>query len=95
MDKEIKGFIYNADGKVCEVKPANGKDFKLSELQKIVGGYIEIANMNDGRIMVLNEEGKCNNLPINKKATELYKKFVYGNDFICGNVLICNSNLVR
>ena len=40
--------------------------------------------------MVINEEGKINDLPLNEKATELY---IYSeSDFILGDVLICNEN---
>jgi len=60
--------ILYPDGRHSEVKPANGTDFKLDELSKIVGGHIEIIPTRDGRIMVLNEEGKLLDLPRNEQA---------------------------
>lgn len=75
-----------------EVSPKNGADFKLEELRTFVGGSIEIAQTIDGRIMVLNEEGKLLGLPINDRATLLY---VYGSyDPICGDVLVCDDGEV-
>ena len=76
------------------VHPKNGTDFKLEELRKIVGGHIEIAETKfDGIIMVLDEEGKLKEKPINRMATHMYK---YGDqDPIVGNVLICNKNQIK
>jgi hypothetical protein len=59
-------------------------------VQNFVGGLIEIVKTKDGRTMVINEEGKINDLSINQKATELY---IHSNfDFIVGDVLICDEN---
>ncbi len=82
--------IFKADGQKIETQPKNGRDFKLEELKKIVGGYIEIVTLSGNRIMVVNEEGKVNGLPINIKATELC-----GYDIIVGDVLVCDSDEVR
>lgn len=86
--------IFKTDGDVLNVEPKNGKDFSLEELQAVVGGYIEIADMGD-EFMVLNEEGKLLNLPLNERATALYKKKVYAGDYIVGDVLVCNKNQVK
>jgi hypothetical protein len=63
--------ILYPNGQHEEVFPANGTDFQLAELQRMVGGSIEIVPTNDGRIMVLNEEGKLLGLPRNEQATAL------------------------
>jgi hypothetical protein len=36
------GYHIKADGTVTKVTPATGKKFTLEEMQKFVGGYIEI-----------------------------------------------------
>ena len=71
-------MILRADGTCQEIQPANGTDFQLSELQAIVGAgappgchWIEIVHTKDGRIMVINEEGKLYGLPRNAQATAL------------------------
>jgi uroporphyrinogen-III decarboxylase len=72
-------LILRPDGSEEEVSPASGKAFSLEELQKIVDagtergrGYIEIVPCKDRKhILVLNEEGKLLELPINVKASEL------------------------
>lgn len=87
--------IYKTNGEVLDIEPKNSKDFSLEELQAVVGGYIEIAEMKGGEFMVINEEGKLKGLPFNEKATELYQKKVYQGDFIVGDVLVCKKNQVK
>ena len=82
------------DKETITVNPKNGIDFQLAELREIVGGHIEVAETKfPGLIMVLDEEGKLKEKPINKLATLLYK---YGDqDPIVGDVLICNQNQIK
>lgn len=86
--------IIYPDGTTKDISPANGNDFSLEELQKIVEGYIELVYLNE-RIMVINEEGKFKELPYNAKATDLYRKLRRTIDFIVGNALICNLNEIK
>lgn len=39
----------------------------LADLQKAVGGYIEIVSNNDGTLIVCNEEGKLNGMEGNRR----------------------------
>ena len=82
--------LIKSNGEEENVLPNNKRDFQLDELQKYVGGLIEIVKTKDGRTMVINEEGKINELPINQKATALYQYNEF--DFIIGDVVICDSN---
>lgn len=91
----MKAKIYKADGTIIDnIVPENGTDFQLGELQKIVGGYIEIVSLLDNEIMVINEEGKLSDLPINENATEIYNEVDGFYDYIAGDVLVCDSNMV-
>lgn len=84
--------IYKAHGEVIDnYQPRNGSDFQLDELQAVVSGYIEVVYLQDGRLMVVNEEGKLNGLAINWNATLL----VGGRDIIVGDVLVCNRNQIK
>lgn len=67
---------------------------ELAEMQKLVGGYIEVVGL--GRIrsdlhMVIDEEGKLNNKPVNRFATRLYQSSW---DVIVGDAFICKEGLV-
>ena len=79
------------NGKTAEVSPKNGTDFQLEELQEFVGGHIEIVYLRDGRMMIVNEEGKLRALPINREATVLYGAL----DVITGNALVCERDEVK
>lgn len=87
--------IYRTNGKREQVLPENGTDFKLEQLQKIVGGYIDILGIGSDELMVFNDEGKLMGLPINREATKIYQKHFNTDDFIVGDVLICKDDEVR
>lgn len=81
--------IIFSNGAEFDVVPKNGTDFSLEELQGVVDGYIEIVRLRDGRIMVVNEEGRLRGLKHNGKAS------VMAADYIVGNVLVCDTGQVR
>ena len=86
--------IIKTNGERITVRPKNGKDFKLEELKKIVDGYIEVLYLGD-KLMVLNEEGKPLNLPVNVEATKEYMKVFGPFDVIHGNVLLCGCDEIK
>jgi hypothetical protein len=88
----MKTLLITPKGEELPIKPSNGSDFTLEELQKFVGGYIEIVWLRDGRCMIVNEEGKLNDLKYNKIATDLYNK---SDDHIVGNVLVSDPKYVK
>jgi hypothetical protein len=90
----MKAKIYKADGSIIDVKPNNGTDFSLEELQEIVGGYIEIVGLMDNEIMVINEEGELIDLPFNENATQMYQEADGFYDYIAGDVLVCDNSMV-
>lgn len=74
--------------RVIVMKPGNIKgtevyiDNELTELQSIVGGYIEAVPLIDNIYIIVNEEGKFKN----------YKPILlYGVDYLCGNVIFISS----
>lgn len=68
----------------------------LEELQKLVGGYIEVVNVifnGNSSQMIINEEGKLNVLPYNAIATKILQQTAknkgYINlDYIVGTAII-------
>ena len=93
--------IIKTNGEVIEVAPKNGHDFSLEEMQEIVNHngnhYIEVIYLPNDKLMIINEEGKCNhvNAPFNQKATDIFVEAFGPYDFVCGNVLICDTNQVK
>lgn len=86
--------IIKTNGGRKEIEPKNGSFFSLGEMQKIVGGYIEIAYLGNDTLMIVNEEGKLMGLPINSEATILYQQRVT-HDVIVGDVLVCSASQVQ
>lgn len=88
--------IIKTNGVEQEIKPKNGRDFKLAELQSFVGGYIEIVDLDNDEIMVVNEEGLINGLPFNIKATAIVRNVYHTSEMgIVGDVLVCKSKEVK
>lgn len=72
--------IVKTDGTVEEYNPENGEEFTLEELQRAVGGYIEVVPFwgDPNSVMLANEEGLLIGLPINDKSMELVGKPLVG-----------------
>lgn len=86
-------YITSA-GKVTNVTPAHGEHFTLEELQKYVGGYIELIYLPHENIMVVNEEGKVNELETNELATIAIAMNGIC-DYIAGDALVCKFNQIQ
>ena len=72
------------------------RDIELEEMQKLVGGLIEIATLENGDTLVFDEEGKLKEKPINEEATKLYRKnFFHVCDFIVGDVIIVKKGYFK
>jgi len=65
-------------GRPKEVMPANNTDFKLREVQKMVGGYVEVVYLRDGRIMLVDEEGLLKGSPLNREASRMAGRPIVG-----------------
>lgn len=65
--------VVKADGTIKEYPPADGKQFTLKEMQKAVGGLIEVVPSWRGEdtLMFANEEGLIIGLPLNQLSVEL------------------------
>ena len=84
--------IIRATGAIEEVAPRNERNFELGELQKVVGGYIEIVKTKTGEIMVVNEDGHSLALPFNSLASSLYDG--YPPYPVLGDVLVCDREQI-
>ena len=94
----MKAKLLKTNLEVIDVTPQNGTDFSLDELRGFVGGHIEIVDLYNGQIMVVNEEGKLMGLPVNALATNclsLISQKRGVTDIIVGNVLLCDSEMVK
>ena len=81
--------IIKTNGNEVITSPKNGSNFSLGEMQKIVGGWIEVVTLRNGQLMVVNEEGKMIGLPYNQAASILCGQPVVG------DVLVCDSEQIK
>lgn len=88
--------LIKADGTIQEIKPKNGTDFQLEELQIYVDGYIDIVNLHNGKILVINDNGK-NFYPVNHRVTEIAhtNNAIFPFDYIAGDVVLCEDEEVQ
>lgn len=89
-------LLSKQNGDVEVIRPQNGTDFSLEELQKYVDGLIDIIDLKDGNIMVVNDEGKFTKL-MNPFATfiALTHHAIAPRDFVAGDVVLCPSEMVK
>lgn len=85
------GVKIQTDGQ-SEIVVFNNPFVSLKELQEIVNGHIEFVYLPNNMILVVNEEGKLNDLPVNQMATCFVSPVI--NDFIVGNVLLINKKYI-
>lgn len=88
-----ENFIVKTDGSKHVITPQVGTKFNLEELQELVGGYIQVINLNKEQCMVVNENGKLYNFDLNAEASIIAHNFnaIFPNDFIVGDAVIINS----
>lgn len=89
---KAKGLKVTSDGQ-SEIVSFESEFVSLQEMQNIVNGYIEFVYLPNNMIMVVNEEGKMNNLPLNVNATKMFAPIM--NDSIVGDVLIIDKKYVN
>lgn len=71
----------NEEAKIIEI------DKTLEKMQELVGGYIEMGmHFEDDAVIVANEEGKINGMPMNRVIKNKDGKIT---DLICGPFFIC------
>jgi len=70
---------------VKEIQSKND-DPSLSDAQKFVGGYVEVVQVNDG-ILIIDEEGKLKDKPINNASSKLYADKYGDEDIIVGDAI--------
>jgi len=82
--------IIKTNGTKQSVEPKDGKMFSLKELQSVVGGYIELVPLNDGKLMVVDEDGKMKaNTQLNIEASRI------ANQQIVGQVIIIDKDQIE
>ena len=74
----------------------------LKSAQEFVGGYVEGIQFPNGDYLIVNEEGKLKNLPLNEEATKLWRatfdndNYVTGRkDFVVGPAILIKKDALK
>ena len=65
----------------------------LSEAQKFVGGWVEVVQVNDG-VLIIDEEGKLKDKPVNEVASKMYADKYGDEDIIVGDAIYIPNGIV-
>ena len=76
------------------IKTIDDVEPTLTEMQKFVGGYIEVLYLNKESEMIIDEEGKLKGKSMNREATEIAHehKAIFNTDYIAGDVMILSGD---
>ena len=74
----------------------------LKAAQEFVGGMVEGITFPNGDYLIINEEGKLRNLPVNVEATKLWRatftkdKYLFGyDDFVVGPAILIKAKALK
>ena len=87
--------IIYTDKEDEDYTPKNGKTFALTEMQEIIGGYVEPIRLNDGRMIIVDEDGKSKDKAVNIPATNILRRDHYTTDYIVGTAIVCDADMVE
>ena len=87
--------IIYTDKEAEDYTPKNGKTFALTEMQEIAGGYVEPIRLNDGRMIIVDEEGKSKDKAVNIPATNILRRDHYTTDYIVGTAIVCDADMIE
>ncbi len=80
--------VMHVDGTQATITPQSPPAFALEELHALVGGWLEVVYLSDGRLMVIDEEGKLKGYPRNEQATRLAAGRLFSGDYIAGTAVL-------
>lgn len=86
--------IIYTDKEAEDYTPKNGKTFALTEMQEIIGGYIEPIRLNDGRVIIVDSQGKALNKAVNIPATNILRRDHFTTNYIVGTAIVCDADMI-
>lgn len=82
--------LISPENNCTDAQPANGKDFKLTELYKFLNcKIVEVVDLRNGKLMIIDEKGKLkSDFKFNNLATFIARPVLGSGDRIAGFALI-------
>jgi hypothetical protein len=89
----------NTDKNEFKIIKRSKDEPSLEQAQKFVGGMVQGITFPNGDYLIINEEGKLQNLPLNPEATLLWRmhftkdKYIMGyDDFVVGPAILIKKD---
>ena len=89
MAKKIKCIVKRPDEQFGHVTWVSDS---LENLQKTVGGYIETVTLDNGVVLICNEEGKIRDMPYNFTLRRILLGIIPIHNPIFGTVIACGAS---
>ena len=98
----MENIKVNTDASEFKIIEDSKDEPSLKEAQEFVGGYVEGITFPNGDYLIINEEGKLKNLPLNSEATALWRatfdndNYITGrNDFVVGPAILIKKAALK
>ena len=98
----MENIKVNTDASEFKIIKNSKDEPSLKEAQEFVGGYVEGITFPNGDYLIINEEGKLMNLPLNPEATALWRatfdndNYITGrNDFVVGPAILIKKAALK
>ena len=96
---ELKANTTEQEFKIIE---DNKDEPDLKTAQDFVGGMVEVITFPNGDVLIVNEEGKLMNLPLNPEGTALWRstftkdKYTFGyDDWVSGPAILIKQKALK
>ena len=86
--------IIYTDKEAEDYTPKNGKTFGKTEMYGIVEGFVDIIRLNDGRVIIVDSQGKTLNKAVNIPATNILRRDHFTTDYIVGTAIVCDADML-
>ena len=87
--------IIYTDKEAEDYTPKNGKTFGKTEMYGIVEGFVDIIRLNDGRVIIVDSQGKALNKAVNIPATNILRRDHFTTDYIVGTAIVCDADMIE
>ena len=92
----------NTDANEFKIVSDSKDEPTLESAQEFVGGYVQGITFPNGDYLLINEDGKLRNLPLNPEATALWRatfdndNYITGRkDFVVGPAILIKANALK
>jgi len=86
----MEAILYKTDNTKSKIKINSFSEARAIVCNYDPNGLAEVVRLSEGNLLLIDEEGKLKNYPINKKATEIAhsNESIFPSDYIVGDALL-------